>query len=179
MINPLLITKLIKKNLDGVLTIFKLNKLGNWYIFSLNLMEDNSNKIDEIKDSLEEIKDNQNRIERHFGNMLIVIFCLLIFIFIGLISIIEITRYDVFENLKLLFFITVIVLVIFGLYKYYQVANKEAKLHINRIKDEGVALSSIKNFFTYVEQYFSFTVLLFVVLVPSIVIYLVLGLLGF
>jgi hypothetical protein len=142
-------------------------------------MEDNSNQLEEIKDSLEEIKVNQNRIEKQFGNMLIIIFCLLIFIFIGLISIIEITRYDVFENLKLLFFIVIIVLVIFGLYKYYQVANKEAKLYINRIKDEEVALSSIKKFFIYVEQYFTFTVLLFVVLVPSIVIYFGMSLLGF
>ena len=142
-------------------------------------MLDNSENLREIKKSLNEIKNNQMIFKKQFGFILIVILCLLIFIFLGLISIVEVTRNDVFENLKLLFFIILIFLAIFGLYKYFQIGNKEAKLRIDSKKKEGKELNIIKKFFIYLEQYFTLTSLLFAVLFPSIVIYLLLSLLGF
>ena len=142
-------------------------------------MLDNSENLREIKKSLNEIKNNQMIFKKQFGFILIVILGLLIFIFLGLISIVEVTRNDVFENLKLLFFIILIFLAIFGLYKYFQIGNKEAKLRIDSKKKEGKELNIIKKFFIYLEQYFTLTSLLFAVLFPSIVIYLLLSLLGF
>ena len=142
-------------------------------------MLDNSENLREIKKSLDEIKNNQMIFEKQFGFILIVILCLLIFIFLGLISIVEVTRNDVFENLKSLFLIIVIISIIFGLYKYFQVGNKEAKLRISSKKKEGKEINKIKKFFIYLEQYFTLTSLLFAVLFPSIVIYFLLSLLGF
>lgn len=142
-------------------------------------MLDNSENLREIKKSLDEIKNNQMIFEKQFGFILIVILCLLIFIFFGLISIVEVTRNDVFENLKSLFLIIVIISIIFGLYKYFQVGSKEAKLRINSKKKEGKEINIIKKFFIYLEQYFTLTSLLFAVLFPSIVIYFLLSLLGF
>lgn len=142
-------------------------------------MLDNSENLREIKKSLDEIKNNQMIFEKQFGFILIVILCLLIFIFFGLISIVEVTRNDVFENLKSLFLIIVIISIIFGLYKYFQVGSKEAKLRINSKKKEGKEINIIKRFFIYLEQYFTLTSLLFAVLFPSIVIYFLLSLIGF
>lgn len=142
-------------------------------------MLDNSENLREIKKSLDEIKNNQMIFEKQFGFILIIILCLLIFIFFGLISIVEVTRNDVFENLKSLFLIIVIISIIFGLYKYFQVGSKEAKLRINSKKKEGKEINIIKKFFIYLEQYFTLTSLLFAVLFPSIVIYFLLSLLGF
>lgn len=138
-------------------------------------MEDNSKNFSEIKIALNQLKINQLRIEKQFSLMLIIILCLLIFLFIGLISIVEVTRNDVFENLKLLFFVILIFLAIFGLYKYFQVGNKEAKLQIKSKIDKGEEINAFKKYFLYFKQYYYLTILLFTVLMPSIIIYLVLS----
>ena len=138
-------------------------------------MEDNSKNFSEIKIALNQLKINQLRIEKQFSLMLIIILCLLIFLFIGLISIVEVTRNDVFENLKLLFFVILIFLAIFGLYKYFQVGNKEAKLQIKSKIVKGEEINAFKKYFLYFKQYYYLTILLFTVLMPSIIIYLVLS----